>query len=86
MTTPVCRSCGSSSIIPDAVVNDHNSTTAPFPLGVTVKLAQPQPVDALGIATRTSVTVPLRAQVCGDCGATDLYAADPATLWAAYRG
>jgi hypothetical protein len=70
------------------VVNDHNSTTAPFPLGVTVKLAQPQTTDILGLvtATRDSITVPLRAQVCGDCGATDLYATDPAALWAAYRG
>lgn len=82
----VCRSCSSSNVIPDAVVFDHDSTSW-RPLGVTVRLAHPETTD-LGIttATRDSATVPLHARVCGDCGATDLYAADPAALWAAYRG
>jgi hypothetical protein len=87
MSDPACRSCGSSNVIPDAIVNDHDSSSW-RPLGVTVKLATPQQTDVLGLvtATRDSMTVPLHARVCGECGATDLYAADPAALWAAYRG
>ncbi len=87
MPEPVCRSCSSSNVIPDAVVNDHDQVSW-RPLSVTVKLAHPQQTEILGLvaATRDSLTVPLHARVCGDCGATDLYAADPAALWAAYRG
>lgn len=87
MSDPVCRSCASSNVIPDAVVYDHDSVSW-RPLGVTVKLAQPEKTDILGLvtATRDSLTVPLHARVCGNCGATDLYAADPAALWQQYRG
>jgi hypothetical protein len=83
----LCRSCGSSNVIPDAVVNDHDSSSW-RPLGVTVKLAQPEQTDVLGLvtATRASMTVLLHARVCGECGAADLYADDPAALWKAYRG
>jgi hypothetical protein len=86
MADPLCRSCGSSSIIPDAVVYDHDSVSW-RPLGVTTKLAHPEKTEVLGMvaATRDSMTVPLYARVCGECGATDLYASDPAALWAAYR-
>jgi hypothetical protein len=87
MSDPRCRSCGSSSIIPDAVVYDHDSTSW-RPLGVTVKLSHPESTDILGLvtATRDAVTVPLHARVGGECGAADLYADDPAALWTAYRG
>jgi hypothetical protein len=87
MTDPACRSCGSTDVIPDAVVNDHDAVSW-RPLGVTVRLAHPESTQILGItaATRDSMTVPLHARVCGECGATDLYAADPRGLWAAYRG
>ena len=87
MTQPACRACASTNVIPDAVVNDHNSSTAPFPLGVTAKRASPESVEFLGLsATAAAMTVPLAARVCADCGAVDLYAPDAASLWAAYRG
>ena len=87
MTDLLCRSCGSSNVIPDAVVNDHDAVSW-RPLAVTVRLANPETTEILGIvaATRASTTSPLHARVCGECGATDLYAADPRGLWAAYRG
>lgn len=87
MTATTCRKCGSTDVIPDAVVNDHNSTTAPFPLGVTAKRANPASGEILGLtATAATMTVPLAARVCAECGAVDLYAPDAASLWAAYRG
>jgi hypothetical protein len=78
----VCRSCSSTRVIPDAVVNDHDSVSW-RPLSVTAKLAHPQTVaEVLGVAaTRDSMTVPLAARVCADCGAVELYAPDAAALW-----
>jgi hypothetical protein len=81
----VCRACSSNKVIPDAVVNDHDQVSW-RPLSVTVKRATPEAAEFLGIAgTRDTMTVPLHARVCADCGAVDLYAADAAALWAAYR-
>jgi hypothetical protein len=87
MTDLACRSCGSTDVIPDATVNDHDAVSW-RPLGVTVRLARPESTQILGVvaATRDSMTVPLQARVCGECGVTDLYATDPRGLWAAYRG
>lgn len=87
MSQPRCRSCSSENVIPDAVVNDHDAVSW-RPLSVTAKLAHPETVaEVLGVtATRDSMTVPLAARVCGDCGAVDLYAPDASALWAAYRG
>ncbi len=87
MTQTPCRACGSVDVIPDAVVNDHDQVSW-RPLGVTVRLAHPESTDILGItaATRDTMTVPLRAQVCGECGLTEFFAADPRGLRAAYRG
>lgn len=87
MTQPLCRSCGSADLILDAVVNDHDQVSW-RPLGVTVRLARPETTEILGItaATRDTMTVPLHARVCGECGLTELYAADPRGLWAASRG
>lgn len=85
MTQVTCRSCSSSNVIPDAVVNDHNAVSW-APLQVSVRLAHPQTTEVLGIpATRDQLSVPLAARVCGDCGAVDLYAPDAAQLWAATR-
>ena len=86
MSAVVCRSCSSNNVIPDAVLNDHDQVSW-RPLSVTVNRAKPEPAEFLGIpGTRDTMTVPLHARVCGDCGAVDLYAADAAALWSAYRG
>ena len=86
MSAVVCRACSSSNVIPDAVVNDHDQVSW-RPLSVTVRRAKPEAAVFLGIAgTRDTMTVQLHARVCGDCGAVDLYAADAAALWSAYKG
>jgi hypothetical protein len=86
MSAVVCRTCSSSNVVPDAVLNDHDQVSW-RPLSVTVRRAKPEAAEFLGIAgTRDTMTVPLQARVCGDCGAVDLYAPDAATLWAAYTG
>ena len=87
MTETPCRSCGSSAVIPDAVVNDQNRVSW-APLEVTVRLARPVPVEGLAFlgAQRETMTAPLAARLCGECGALDLYAPNAAALWAAYRG
>jgi hypothetical protein len=74
-------------MIRDAVVNDHDQVSW-RPLGVTVRLAHPETTQILGVvaATRDSMTVPLQARVCGECGLTELYAGDPRGLWTASQG
>ena len=85
MSDPVCRSCGSSDVIPDDTVYDHDSTSW-RPLAVTVPLAEPDRADVLGVTvTRGVLTSPLAARVCGSCGAVELYAPDAAARWAATR-
>ena len=76
--SPRCLKCGSDSVIPDVRLIDRGDGNArqPTELGVETK---PQAILFTG-----EVRVPTRAQVCGDCGFVEVYAADPAVLWDAY--
>jgi hypothetical protein len=84
MADPTCRSCGSVKVIPDADVFDFDNISW-RPLSVTARLAAPEPVLA-GLGTRETSSTPLKARVCADCGAVDLYAPDAAALWKTYSG
>lgn len=85
MSDLVCRACGSTDVIPDAIVNDHDSSSW-RPLGVTARRAHPVDAGIAGLATSDALTVPLAARVCGACGLVEFSAPDAAALWAAYRG
>ena len=73
-----CPRCGSDAVIPDARLVDRGDGDARHTLEVGL-VRQP---DAMLVKHEERVAV--RAQVCGDCGFVELYAADPAKLWGAY--
>ncbi len=76
--SPRCLKCGSDAVIPDVRLIDRREGNARMPaeLGVETK------PDALMFTGEVRVST--RAQVCGDCGFVEVYAADPRTLWDAY--
>ena len=76
--TPRCLKCGSDSVVPDVRLIDrgHGDDRKPTDLGVETK---PE-----ALLFKGEVRVPTRAQVCGDCGFVEVYAADPRKLWEAY--
>ena len=73
-----CLRCGSDSLIPDVriVSRDSNASHEPIYLGV-----QTNPAAML---FKGEVRSTLHAQVCADCGAVELTAADPDALWRAH--
>lgn len=77
-TPLVCLRCGSDAIVPDARLVDFADGNAKRTLVVGL-MRKP---DAM--LFKDEVRVPLRAQVCGDCGFTELYATDPSALWNAH--
>ncbi len=76
--SPRCLKCGSDAMIPDVRVVDRgqNNYRHESELGL-----QARP-DA--ILFKHEVRVGTWAQVCGDCGFVEMYAADPPALWDAH--
>ena len=74
----LCPRCGSDAVIPDARLVDRGDGDARKTLDVGLETRP----DA--VVFKKETRVPLRAQVCGDCGFVDLFATDPGRMWEAY--
>jgi predicted nucleic-acid-binding Zn-ribbon protein len=72
-----CGKCGSSQMIRDVKVLDEYQYSSTTDLRLEVQ-ADP---DAMIFKERERV--PVVAHVCGKCGFTELYAAEPERLWEA---
>jgi len=81
MDSEPCNRCGSANVVPDAEVRDYDASSY-RPLTVVVPLARP----GGGLIKKTSESGQVRARVCGDCGAVELFSPQAAALYAAYRG
>lgn len=77
-TLPTCPRCGAEAVIPDARLVDRGDSDARKNAEVGVMRA-PE-----AVLFKDEVRVPLRAQICGECGFVELYAQNPAALWSAY--
>ncbi len=78
MTNPEkCPKCGSTQVMNDVQVVDIDSHMENLAVQV-----QQKPHARL---FKGGVRVPLKAQVCGTCGYTELYAKDPARLLEAHE-
>lgn len=75
---PTCPRCGAEAVIPDARLVDRGDADARKPAEVGV-MRNPEATFLKG-----EQRAELRAQICGECGFTELYATDPAALWSAY--
>ena len=75
-----CAKCGSSRVIPAArIVSKERKLdrVGAIQLGVFRRPGE--------FLFKRDTRSDLRAQVCGDCGYTELYASDPRLLYEAYR-
>ena len=81
MDTQPCARCASTNVVADAEVRDYDASSH-RPLTVVVPLARPTG----GLIKKTSESGEVRARVCGDCGAVELFTTQAAALAAAYRG
>ena len=74
-----CAKCGSDHIIPAARLVDRGHASADAG-DLRVR------VDATPSAwvRKGKVEIDLSARICGACGFTEMYAADPEALWAAF--
>ena len=75
LESKTCPQCGSTQIMTDVRVADALDED----LGAQVQ-RKPRAMLLKG-----TVRVQLKAQVCGECGYTELYAADPGRLLEAHR-
>lgn len=73
-----CPRCGSDSIIPDVRVLDRGDGNARAPQEVGV-VKRPE-----AMLFKDEIRTPVTARVCADCGAVELTATDPDTLWTAH--
>jgi len=75
----VCAKCGSAKIIPRATVRDMGDYNAPGRLALMLH----ENPDAL--IFKETFICDLSARVCCSCGYAELYAEQPAELYAAYE-
>ena len=80
METTACTRCGSQRMVPDAKV--HNFDEHQRPLMIEVARAQPTG----RFVVKKTETREVRASLCGDCGAVELFSPEAAELYAAYLG
>ena len=73
-----CVKCGSTDIVLNARVMDRTQY-GEYDLRVRVD------ADPNALLFTGTERCPLEARVCGQCGYTEFYATDPATLFAAWR-
>lgn len=74
-----CPKCGSSSVIPDVSIFDPSHIMETRELNVAVA------ENPNAWVFKGEVKSSLKSVVCGSCGFTELYAADPAALLAAHQ-
>ncbi|MCD6050911.1 MAG: hypothetical protein K0Q55_2314 [Verrucomicrobia bacterium] len=73
-----CKNCGSEKIIPSVNVMDqgqHSDGTLKAHVGYN---------DPAAILLREAVFARLKANICGACGYTELFASKPEELYSAY--
>lgn len=73
-----CRNCGSEKVIPEVRVQDqghHSDGLLKAYVGNN---------DPAAVILREPVFAKFKANICGECGFTELFADDPAALYAAY--
>ena len=75
-----CTQCGSDKIIDDAKIEDRLTADRRGPLEVLIGYRS---VGAL-LPDRPE-RFALRARVCGECGFAEMFVADPAKAWAAWK-
>jgi ribosomal protein S27AE len=73
-----CSKCGSEKIIPFATMLDRGQGS-PGTLEALVGYSNPEAWIFKG-----SITATLKAQICGECGYTELIADNPAYLYSEY--
>ncbi len=78
--TPTCARCGSDRVVEDAKVEDR--ITADRRVSLEVMIGYRKSGTML---PEKPQRFPLTARICGSCGYTDLYVADPVKLWSAAR-
>lgn len=74
-----CPECGSDKIVKDAALKELGDYSAEY----TLRVAVDKNPDAWIFKERARSEV--RAELCGDCGFIQAYAADPHSLWTAYQ-
>lgn len=77
MKNGVCPKCQAANVIPNVVLRDTFQTASEL-VG---RLDEPAPDNFFQLRKQISV---LRAWICGTCGYTEIYAADPTQLARAY--
>ncbi|MFT5681015.1 MAG: putative nucleic-acid-binding Zn-ribbon protein [Myxococcota bacterium] len=77
-TTPTCARCGSDRIIEDAKVEDRITADRRVSLEVMIGYRK-----AGSLLPEKPQRFPLTARICGACGFTEMYVADPEKLWKA---
>lgn len=73
-----CRNCGSEKMMTDLKVLDYGGH---FDKSLRAEVAVDNP-DAF--LFKSAVFAKLNANICGECGHAELFAEDPAALYAAY--
>jgi len=74
-----CPECASEKIVKNAALREYAENYAEFNLRVVLFQKPENWIFKQGVYTD------IRAEVCGDCGFLQPYAADPAQLWEAYQ-
>ncbi len=76
----LCPKCGSDKIMPNVriVYRDFDRIGSG---DVSLEVY----ADPEALVFKGTLRDPLRAQVCGQCGLTELYANDPGALWETYK-
>ena len=74
----LCPKCRSAKVIPNVRILDHI-------YGGTVEPALEIQTRPHALMFKGGVARNLRAWVCGDCGYTELFVAEPHILWEAYQ-
>ena len=72
-----CPKCGSDKIMPNVRIVSIES-------GSSIQVHLEVYKDPEAVIFKGSCRDPLRAQVCGECGLTELYANRPRSLWKVY--
>ena len=73
-----CARCGSDKIIDDARVEDRISMDRRVSLEVMIGYR-----DTGGLRNQKPERFPIRARICGNCGFTEMYVAEPEKMWRA---
>ena len=74
-----CAKCSSNKIIPNAIVIDRGDYNAESNLSVAID------GDPNALFFKERSRFPVKAKVCGDCGFTEFYVENPASIYVAFQ-